>query len=771
MGWLDWIIVIVPIIFILFAGFNSQKYIRGVVDFLSAGRLCGRYVLTIGDIANGISIIGITSYIEMRYKTGFAIGFWGNILIPISVFMALSGYCIYRFRETKAQSLGQFLEIRYGSKKLRFFASALRTTAEVLAHSIMPAVAARFFMYFMGLPKTWHLFGFEISMFLTIMIICMSIAISLICFGGALAIIITDTIQGLVCLPVMVIMALLLFGKFDWATQMLPTISDRVIGESFLNPFDVAELRDFNLFAIVVSMILMVLHRATWYGTGASGAARSPHEQKMAGLLGQWRGFLGSLLYVLIALGIMTIMNNPDFAKNAQEIRSDIACRITSDIIPDPALKTKLTESFRNIPVQIHHIGEDTPLSEKNNLDTVYLDTAQNIFGKTPEGAGKYQEFRTLFHQMRMAVAMRHILGRGLMGLFALLMILAMISTDDSYIFSSTQTIAQDLILPFFKNPPSMRLHIWIIRLSAVSVGTIFIICSMSLVQMDYIELFRMSVLPMYLGGCGPMMIFGLYGRFGTRQGAWASLLSGMVLALLYLVIQRNWGTHVYPFLEHHHLVNPVEHFLTTVSRPLNPYVVWEMNPFKCPINSFESSFLIMMFTLILYIVVSFITLKEPFDIDRMLHRGKYNIDGTVKAKPNWSIHHFIRLLAGITPEHTIGDKIISYGIMIYSYGYLFFGTFVAVVIWNIISPWPHEWWGYYFLITFIIIPGILALITSIWFSVGGIIDIRRLFRDLKAREADALDNGMVKDGVSLSDYEKFDEISHEEDIENKSDK
>ncbi len=764
MSWIDWLIIIIPVATILTIGFNCRKYIRGVVDFLSAGRLCGRYVLTIGDIANGISIIGITSYVEMTYKTGFAISFWKNILIPISVFMALSGYCIYRFRETKAQSLGQFLEMRYGSKRLRFFASALRTTAEILAHSIMPAVAARFFIYFMGLPKTWHFFGFEISMFLTIMLICMSMAILLICFGGALAIIITDTIQGLVCLPVMVIMALLLFGKFDWATQMLPTISDRIAGESFLNPFDISELRDFNLFAMVVSMIIMVLHRATWYGTGASGAAKSPHEQKMAALLKQWRGFLGFLLYVLISLGIMTIMNNPDFTKSAKEIRSDIACRITDDIITDPVVKNKMLASFNDIPEQVHCIGKDKPLSQKNNLETVYLDTAKTALADVPESAGKFQEFRTLYHQMMMAVAMRHILGRGLMGLFALLMILAMISTDDSYIFSSTQTIAQDLILPFFKEPPSMRLHIWIIRLSAIGVGIIFIICSMSLVQMDYIELFRMSVLPMYLGGCGPMMIFGLYGRFGTRQGAWASLLSGMVLALLYLVVQRNWGTHVYPFMEHHNLVNPVGHFLTTISHPFNPYIVWEMNPFKCPINSYESSFLIMMFTLILYIVVSFITLKEPFDIDRMLHRGKYNIDGTVKAKPNWSIHHFIKLLAGITPEHTAGDKIISYGIMIYSYGYLFFGTFVSVILWNIISPWPKEWWGYFFLITFIIIPGILAFITAIWFAIGGVIDIRRLFRDLKAREADALDNGMVKDGVSLSDYEKFNKISHEKD-------
>ena len=348
------------------------------------------------------------------------------------------------------------------------------------------------------------------------------------------------------------------------------------------------------------------------------------------------------------------------------------------------------------------------------------------------------------------------------MGLFALLMVLAMVSTDDSYIFSSTQTIAQDLVLPFFKQPPSMRLHIWIIRLCAISVGAIFIICSLSFEQMDYIELFRMSVLPMYLGGCGPMMIFGLYGRFGTRQGAWTSLLSGMGLALSYLVVQRNWATHVYPFLQNHNLVNPVGNILSSLSKPFNPYVLWEMNPVKCPINSYESAFLIMMTTLVLYVVVSFLTLKKPFDIDRMLHRGKYNIDGTFKTASNWSLRHLIRLIAGITPMHTRGDKFISYAIMLYSYGYVFLGTFVSVALWNAVSPWPKEWWGDYFLIVFLVVPAVMSLITAVWFAIGGVIDIRQLFRDLKSRDVDALDNGMVKDGVSLSDYEKFDEISHE---------
>lgn len=47
MGWIDWLIVIIPVIFVIWIGLYSRKYIRGVADFLAAGRVCGRYVIRV----------------------------------------------------------------------------------------------------------------------------------------------------------------------------------------------------------------------------------------------------------------------------------------------------------------------------------------------------------------------------------------------------------------------------------------------------------------------------------------------------------------------------------------------------------------------------------------------------------------------------------------------------------------------------------------------------------------------------------------------------
>ena len=125
MSIIDWLIVVIPTLTVISIGIYSRRYIKGVADFLSAGRVAGRYVISIGDVANALSIIGLVSYVEIHYKTGFALVFWNNILLPLSVVLSLFGYCVYRFRETKAMSLGQFLEMRY-NRPFRIFGAALR---------------------------------------------------------------------------------------------------------------------------------------------------------------------------------------------------------------------------------------------------------------------------------------------------------------------------------------------------------------------------------------------------------------------------------------------------------------------------------------------------------------------------------------------------------------------------------------------------------------------------------------------------------------------
>jgi len=253
--------------------------------------------------------------------------------------------------------------------------------------------------------------------------------------------------------------------------------------------------------------------------------------------------------------------------------------------------------------------------------------------------------------------------------------------------------------------------------------------------------------------------MFGLYSRFGTTAGAWCSLLLGMSINLSGFICQRCWASTIYPWLENHNLVEGVGRVLGTLSRPFNPYIVWEMNPLKFPVNSYEIYLIAMLSSLVVYVVVSLLTKKEPFNLERMLHRGKYAIEGEKNIKSPWSWRTVWQKIIGITPEYTTGDKFIAWGVFLYSIVYKFIIMFAIVAIINLFAPWGNKGWGRYFFISNLAIPGIAAGFTAIWFLYGGIKDLMRLMHDLKGRVANPLDNGMVAGHIALEEKAKLEEI------------
>ena len=764
---LDWLIIIIPVSFVLFMGWYSRRYVVQVSDFLSAGRLCGRYLISIADIANGLSIMGLVAYVEVHYRTGFALTFWQNLTMPLGVVLSLTGFVTYRFRQTKAMSFGQYIEMRY-SRKLRIFASALRSSSEVLANMIMPAIAGRFFIYYFGFPQYFTVFGVEIPTFNLLILLCLSMAIGIICMGGTLALVITDSIQGMFCYPIMAIFVGFMLYKFSWNDQIVPVLTDRVVNQSFLDPYDISELRDFNLFMVGVTLVTTVINRGAWTGAGNSTSAKSPHEQKMASLLGTYRGSLTSILYILIAVALIAYFNHKDFAKQAKEVRDTISERVAEGLFHaekhQELRKTVIDAMHKKAPI-IHNIGSDPKLSEEANLDTIYLAEVKQAIDNnqldTPEvNAGMYQQFRTLYHQMMTAVGMRHMMPPGLSGLFCLLMIMAMISTDDTRIFSAALTITQDVVMPFIKKPLTPVQHLWVIRGVSIGVGVFFFFGSTMMSQLDYINLFMSSMTSMWVGA-GAMSLLGLYTRFGTTAGAWTSLLTGCGMALSYIGVKQYW-THVYGFLKDMNWLDGFTRVVESISRPFEPFVVWRVNPYKCFINPYEFTLLVTLVSFTLYIVVSKLTCKEPFNLDRMLHRGKYNLDNLNQTKTKWTLATVFSKLIGITPEYSFWDRVIARSIFCCSIVYRFFGTVLVVVIWNVFQRWPQGWWSKYFFVTTLMVPGTVTVIVTFWFGIGSVKDMIQLFRDLKTRKLNFLDNGQVEGNMSLADKAELEALDAE---------
>ena len=749
MSFADWLIVIVPTVFVLWVGYFSKRYIRGIADYLSCGRVCGRYVISVADVANMLAVVTLVAQVEVMYKSGLAYGFWTKVMVPISMLLGLLGYCGFRFRQTRAMSLGQFLEIRY-NRAMRIFAATLRTFSETLCNMIVPAISARFFIYLLDLPYYVNIFGIKVSTFGLIIFLVLALAIFILWCGGTVALVITGAVQMLISYPIFAVFVVYLLTTYSWSGEIVPVLMDRVPQESFLDPYDLQSLRDFNIFASVVIILNMVLNYGSWIGSGLTTAGKTAHEQKMAGVLGSYRNGFSVVFYFVIAALILTVLNHQNFAETAREIRSDLSAKIAEEVVASPQQREKFVSAIRKIPEQKHVIGTDKPLSDEQNLDTVYMETAHDVLGHSPEGNAKFQQYRTLYYQLMLPETLKKMLPAGLIGLFALLMLMLMLSTDDSRIFSGAVTSIQDVVLPIYGKSISTRGHLRLLRIMVVIIGIMFFCGSFFMAQLDYINLFCIITTSIWLGGAGPVIVGGLYTRFGTTAGAFSSLFTGIVVSGGGILVQRNWADTVYPWLDKVGWAGPLGRFLEAVSSPFDPYIVWKMDPVKFPINSNELFFISMILGVLSYVVVSLLTMRKPFDLDKMLHRGKYadaqsGEVASVSLKEKFRLKSLFATFIGIDSEYTKWDKVIAWSVFVYSFVYSFLICFVGVVIWNSFSRWPLKYWSVYFLIIDLIVPCIVAVISTVWFSIGGVVDLRQMFRDLKARKDNPLDNGEVR--------------------------
>lgn len=162
-----------------------------------------------------------------------------------------------------------------------------------------------------------------------------------------------------------------------------------------------------------------------------------------------------------------------------------------------------------------------------------------------------------------------------------------------------------------------------------------------------------------------------------------------------------------------------------------------------------QISFIASILAVILYIVVSLLTYKKNHNIEQMLHRGRYDEMERESLSPFTGKFSF-RSLVGINDDFSTGDKWISIGLFGYSMG--MFTIFVIITAWNIIDPWPTAWWSSYWHIVGIGLPVFFAIVTAIWFTWGGLHDIRLFFERLNCEKVNDLDNGMVVGHRNMDD-------------------
>ena len=161
MHWIDYAFILIPFFIVAVVSWHTRRYVKSVADFMSASRCAGRYLICASAGEAAFGAVSAVAIFERTYKVGFALSWWTALSIPIGLFITLSGYVIYRYRETRVMTLAQFFEIRY-NRSFRVLAGVLAFVSGVLNFGVFPAVAARFFVNYCGFPQLLTVFGLSV---------------------------------------------------------------------------------------------------------------------------------------------------------------------------------------------------------------------------------------------------------------------------------------------------------------------------------------------------------------------------------------------------------------------------------------------------------------------------------------------------------------------------------------------------------------------------------------------------------------------------------
>jgi len=638
LSFLDWSIIIVTFSFLVYGVVFSKKFMRSVADFLAAGRTAGRYLIS---VAMGMAMLGAISVIgefELFYKSGFCMKWWELTMAMAILIVTVSGWVVYRFRQTRALTMAQFFEMRY-SRNFRIFSGILAWLSGIINFGIFPSVGARFFIYFLGFPASFPVFGIEVSTFIIMMIFLLSCALFFVFAGGQIAVIVADFIQGVFTNAVFVILILFFFFTLDWSQIFDALLSaQQTPHASLINPFKTSQVDDFNFWYFMIGLIGFVYNFMSWQGHQAyNSSAKSAHEAKMAQVLGNWRNYPRNLFLVFIPVVAITVMNHADFSPIAGKVNEILATVESSEIQS----------------------------------------------------------------QIRIPLVLRFLLPTGLIGAFAAVILAAFISTHDTYLHSWGSIFIQDVIMPFRKKPFSPKQHIRVLKWSIFGVAIFIFFFSIFFKQSQNIYLFFAVTGAIFVGGAGTVIIGGLYWKRGTTAAAWSAMITGSSIAIV--------GTL---------LTSLIENF------PINGQWFWLIS---------------MVGASVVYVFVSFLGTKKKFNMDKLLHRGEYAIEGEMKIidevpARGWKV-------LGIGKEFTKGDKFIY----IISYAWIFVWSLIFIIgtIYGLTHDVPDlhwlSYWKYY-----VIIFAIVSAIVLIWFTVGGIIDMKSMFQKLAVMKRDETDDGFV---------------------------
>ena len=144
----------------------------------------------------------------------------------------------------------------------------------------------------------------------------------------------------------------------------------------------------------------------------------------------------------------------------------------------------------------------------------------------------------------------------------------------------------------------------------------------------------------------------------------------------------------------------------------------------------------------LLYITISLLGKRVEFDIDQMLHRGKYSTIEPATAESKKGFRKLLEKL-GVTKEFSRRDKW-TYAVCL-GWSLFLFGVFIIGTIYNLFinrNVSDQTWLKFWYI--WIIVSFAASVAVTIWLIIGGLKDMKKMFIRLSGIERNDSDDGTV---------------------------
>ncbi|VGO13328.1 hypothetical protein PDESU_01884 [Pontiella desulfatans] len=755
--WIDWTLIVVFLGLLTGAALFTRTYMRGVADFMAAGRCANRYLLTSAHAMSMLGLMQVVQEFQTYYEAGFGGIWWMTMTIPIGLAVSLSGWVVYRWRATRVLTQAQLFEMRYG-KGYRIFTGIVVFATQLFGLSIFPTVATRFFVNYLGLPEFVPLFGFDVPTFYLIVSMLLFLALAFTFIGGQITVIVTDSMQAMFTMIVFALIFGLLLFKLDWSalTEGLAAAPENA---SKVNPFKMGGTYLYSpKFYFILAFYMIFIWPAGGWNQAATASAKTPHESRMSIVLSNVRNHIIYSTLFIVPIFAYALLHLPEYADLQQSVTGALAGQ--EDQVMRQIRVPVLLANF--LPIGVKGLFAALALATFISTNNSYLLQFGGMFAQDVVLPLRKKTLGPKAHMrlLRISIVAVAVLYFGLSIVFN--------QKQDMQMFFALvwASVAGCLYIPFlaalYWKRGTMRAA-WITAIIGLllTFGAFDLVRNASIPNLGdtfgsgkwnehtlYFKSRSYTIAPGEATGGSLVWRFGaeayevvdvpLEARLTSRGGAAKAEIDAQTvkagagtISILdpddLLVAEASGGGFEFKQPGYHR-------FIVESLKKIDGIFQGD---------GWNMGFWIYLILAVIFIAVSWIdslVAKVPeFNLDQLLHRGDYASEkGEAEHEKFENVWY---QLFNITREFTFGDKLVFF--ILTGWGIFWFFVFVIGCLCQWLIGIPDGVWAKYFQIS-TYINFAYVLVGAVWLVTGALKNMKEMFRDLDAAQRDDSDDGMV---------------------------